>query len=175
LGFVGWNQFIEQSKFWLKHKKLLRGTWIWFWIINTILLLVLTFTYTKRTMVEPLSYLSEKQDLNAVVFEYPGDSMPWFPRFYLEKEVPVYRFFKGSKDEKIKSQISSGEQGIPKYYYFYGNDDLEDRVKRLENFLSINLELEKKINPSNIDWIVHTLNPKHNKNHTGYIYRLVYN
>ncbi len=98
--------------------------------------------------------------------------MPWFPRFYMENQVRVYRFFKGSKDEEIKKQINSAQHGTPKYYYFYGNDNLESRIKKMEVFLEINLVFEKKINPSNIDWLVHTLNPKHNKNHTGYIYRL---
>jgi len=37
----------------------------------------------------------------------------------------------------------------------------------------INLILEKEIEPSNIDWILHVMNPRHNKNQTGYIYHLV--
>jgi hypothetical protein len=126
-------------------------------------------------MVEPLTYLSKKADLNALVLEYPDEDMPWFPRFYLEKKIMIYRFFKGSKDEEIKAKLFSNQDNFPRYYYFYGNENLENRVQKLEDFLGINLAFEKKINPSNIDWIVHTLNPKNNKNLTGYIYRLVEN
>ena len=172
LGFLGWNHFMERSQFWLKHQKLLRGTWIWFWMINSILLIALSFTYTKRTMVEPLSYLSQKSDLNALIFEYPNDSMPWFPRLYLDNEVPIYRFYKGADVNKIIDRLLADDHGIPKYIYFYGNDKLESRSEQMEQILESRLAFEKKINPSNIDWLMHALNPRHNKNHTGYIYKL---
>ena len=173
LGLIGWNKFLENSSFWQKHTKLLKGTWIWFWSVNTALLLVLTFTYSKKTMVEPLTYLSAKPDLNALIIEYPGDNMPWFPRFYLKADIPVYRFSKDISAAEFKKKVNKSAGGFPHYFYFYGNEQLQERIQKMENMFSIHLELEKEIDPSNIDWLLHAMNPRNNKNQTGYIYRVV--
>jgi 4-amino-4-deoxy-L-arabinose transferase-like glycosyltransferase len=172
LGFAGWQIFLEKSDFLKRHPKILKGSWIWYWIINTILLLVLTFTYSKRSMVEPLTYLSAKPDLKALIIEYPADNMPWFPRFYLEPKVPVYRFSKDITVETFRTKVREAAGDFPNYIYFYGIEQLKDRVRQMEMIFGINLIFEKEISPSNIDWILHVLNPRHNKNHSGFIYRV---
>jgi hypothetical protein len=172
LGSVGWQQFILESKFWKSKRNTIKVTNIWFWTINTILLLVLTFTFTKKTLVEPMIYLSENEKVRAVIFQYDRHGMPWFPRFYMERKIPIFRYSKDHDPEKFLQRIKDAETP-PNYVFFFGQENLESRILNLEQMLKFNLEFDKRIDPSLIDFIMHKLNPRHNLNLTSYIYRVI--
>ena len=173
LGIIGLNDILTTSKFWKYHKKLIKGSWIWFWIINSIFLVLFTFTYSKRSLVESFTYLSEKDDLNGLIIEYNRDNMPWFPRYYLTKKVPIYRFSINKSGEQFKETIISAKAEFPNYILFFGNEDIENRIKRIERLFVVQLEFDQRINPSLIDSILYALNPKHNRNLTSLIYKIV--
>jgi hypothetical protein len=172
LGVIGWQVFISRSNFWNKRIKLLRASWAWFWMINLIMLLVLTFTYPKKTRVEPLIYLSQKEDLSGIIIEYNKENMPWFPRFYLSKQVPIYRFNIEKSTTQFREEVLSANKAYPNYVFFYGNDQLTDRIERIEKLLAVTLTIDHLIKPSLIDELLHTLNPKHNLNLTSHIYKI---
>jgi hypothetical protein len=174
LSIIGWMQFKENSPFWQKRKNLLRVGRIWFWTINTILMLTLVFTFSKKTLVEPMVYLSHKEDLNSFIIEYDKQGMPWFPRYYLGRQVLIFRLDKSKTEENFLAELQQYDQPKPRYVFFFGEDNLDERRERMENLITARLELEKKINPSLIDYIVHKLNPSHNLNLTSYIYRCNY-
>jgi hypothetical protein len=172
IGLTGWQDLAGNSEFWRKHKALLKNMWIWFWTINTVLLIILTFTYSKKSLVEPMNYLRGKNDLAGIIIEYNHDGMPWFPRFYLGREVPVYRFTKSKSDSAFLHELHDTHQAYPNYVFFFGNDDLQSRVVRVEKLLNARLECEKIISPSIMDDILHRLNPAHNLNLTSAIYKI---
>ncbi|MHC2991618.1 mannosyltransferase, partial [Pontibacter sp. HJ8] len=60
LGIIGWQSFVRHSRFWQGHKKLLAFSWSFFWIINILVAVGMALTYTKKSRVAPLVYLSEK-------------------------------------------------------------------------------------------------------------------
>jgi len=171
-GIAGWQDFVRGSEFWQRHGKFLKGTWVWFWIINTILLTVLTLTYTKRSLVEPMNYFREKKDLTGFIIEYNHDGMPWFPRFYLGREVPIHRLTTDKSDSAFVAELAGTGRDYPNYVFFFGNDDLDARVARVENLLGVTLVHDKTVEPSLMDDILHTLNPRHNRNLTSHIYRI---
>jgi len=175
IGTIGWNEFFKNSAFWQKRKKLYHFSWIWFWIINTILMTTLMFTFSKKSMVEPMVYLGQKSDLEAYVADYNDDNMPWFPIYYLGKKIPYYRFNKDKSPADFLSEIHDPGKKFPNYIFFYGQDELQSRIDKMENLLKIKIQLEKKIDPSLIDRVMHTLNPRHNKNYTSYIYEVISN
>ncbi len=176
LGSVGWQQFISGSKFWSSRSGVLKASSIWFWLVNTLLLIVLTFTFSKKTMVEPMTYLSENKDVNAVIIQYDRTGMPWFPRFYMERKIPIFRLSKDKNHDvdKFVAQLANSDQQ-PNYVFFYGQENLTDRILNLEALLDAKLILDRQIDPSLIDFIMHKLNPSHNLNLTSYIYKITPN
>jgi len=172
VGVIGWQQFVAGSTLQLKWHRLIHGSWRWFWIVNTVLLVILTLTYSKRTMVEPMIYLAQKEDIKAVVINYDGKNMPWFPRFYFANNARIYRFSKDITPEKFTEMINKNPDNLPNYFYFYGQNNLEKRVNEMQQLLNIRLNYYEKINPSLIDRIMHLLNPRHNLNLTGHIYKV---
>jgi len=175
LGIIGWNQYITSSSLWKRGRLLLRASWFWFWFINIILLFLLTFTYPKKTRVEPLTYLSHKDDIHGILIEYNKENMPWFPRFYLTKKIPIYRFTVEKTPEEFKTEVLAPEKEFPNYVFLYGNDDLEKRVQKIEKLFAIELQFDSEIKPSLIDDLLYRLNPKHNLNLTSHIYKIVKN
>ncbi len=68
LGFIGWNDFVSKSTFWSKRPKLINGCFTFFWIINILALIVVSTSYSKRSRVESMVYLSRyKSTLNSVL------------------------------------------------------------------------------------------------------------
>ena len=84
VGSMGWAEWVQQSKFWQGRKKLLKGIWMWFWIINIIPLLAVSVAYSKRNRVEAMTYLSKKTDVRYLVIEDSNrDDFLMPPLFYL--------------------------------------------------------------------------------------------
>ncbi len=99
--------------------------------------------------------------------------MPWFPRFYMERKVPIFRLSKDYSTDEFIDKINALEDKAPNYVFSFGSENIKTRILNLEHILDIGLELEKQINPSLVDYIMHKLNPRHNLNLTSYIYKVV--
>ena len=117
-------------------------------------------------------YLSRNENVKAAIFQYDRHGMPWFPRFYMERKIPIFRFSKDHDVDKFIERVSEAEQS-PNYVFFFGQENLENRILNLEQLLEFDLEFDKQIDPSLIDYIMHKLNPTHNLNLTSYIYKVV--
>ena len=172
LGVIGWNEYVASSAFWRNRKNMLKIIWGWFWTINIILLLVFTFTYAKKNRVESLYYLSKKDHLSAIIWESNIKNLVFPPKFYLNKQVPVFLLPSSKSLDELSADIKKHNIGFPEYIVFLGEDNIENRVKKFGSFFHKKMIFEKKINPSLVDYIVHKLNPKNNVNQTTYIYRI---
>jgi hypothetical protein len=168
LSVLGWQEFAGQSNFWTGHKKLLKGSWAWFWVFNTLLLLLATFTYSKKSRVETLSYLSKQPDVTGVIVETTDATAPMMPLFYLNKNVPLYSMPVNKPLDSLRMEIGAGV--VPNRVIFLKGERLDLRAKRMEQVVP-GLVFEKKIVPSLADQLLYFLNPKHNVNQTSYIYR----
>ena len=173
LGTVGWQQFVTNSGFWGSKIKTLKVSHIWFWTLNTILMVTLLFTFSKKTMIEPLVYLSKQEDVNAAIVEYNRAGMPWFPLYYLGRKIPMYRISKDYDANEVLSVMKTRNDFPPEYVFFFGQEDLQERVFNMEKLLAVDLRQEQRFDPSLIDWLLHKMNPKHNLNLTSYIYRVI--
>jgi hypothetical protein len=173
LGVIGWNEYVKNSNFWERKQTLLRNLWTWFWVVNSLLLVIVTFTYSKKNRVETLYYLCHKNDVTGVIWESPRSQIPSPPKFYLNKPVPVYIYHSSKSGNDLKSQITAKGQLLPNYVIFLGEEGIENRVQQMESSFSKEFKFEKKIVPSFIDDILHRLNPKYNVNQTSYIYKIL--
>jgi 4-amino-4-deoxy-L-arabinose transferase-like glycosyltransferase len=174
LGMIGWKEYFKNSKFWQNRKKLHNILWIWFWIANCFLLIIVTPNYTKKNRVESLYALSKKDDVSAVIWESYHDITPIIPRYYLVHDVPVYTYPKSKSLPSLNEEIEQTGSN-PNYIIFLGGKNIEGRIKSFKLNFGVELKFLKKVNPSLIDYILFRANPKHNVNEVSYIYKIIPN
>ncbi len=180
LGVIGWNEFVAQSMFWKKRTSLLKGSWIFFWTVNTLAMLVLCFTYSKKSRVEAMLYLYNQHDCKNYALEYShleGGSM--LPQYYSGVWT---RFYYWNKDADITKEITEMplEESLtkhdlmprpePNYYIFYDDDQLQQRVARVQQ-LKPSLSYQTTVDPGWFDVLLHRINPN-NKLEKMHIYKV---
>ncbi len=184
LGVIGWNSFYENSRWWLKHQKLRKGFYTFFWILNTLLLLVLTFTYTKKSRVEAMYYFSQKaSEADYILVEHTGRARHVFmPVYYAGRPIKTVNV--GPIDTTVMPVLKEGTYfhfpenfkilenqpaaNLPDYVVFVEDEKLEQRVEQMKNYFPA-LSFEAYIEPSFIDKVMKKMNPN-NRNEDFYIY-----
>lgn len=171
-GYMGWQEFVNNSNYWENHKALLKRFWIFFWTLNCIALSVVSFAYSKRNRVEALVYLSHQSDYQNVVIEdsnRDGYTMP--PMFYLDKWSYVYKVTKKISVADLHADFSRLKpEKRANYVLFMQEENLEQRIASFTEYFPT-LTYEATIEPSFIDKLMHWLNPV-NKNQTTFIYKI---
>ncbi len=172
LGCIGWNDFVEKSRYWAAHPKLLKRFYIWFWCVNILLLSVISFAYSKKNRVESMTYIANKKDVTLIAIEDSNrDDFLMPPLFYLQKWGYVYGITKQRPAaEFYKEYMNAKPELRPNYVVFMQHENIEQRVADLKKYFST-LTYETTIEPSYIDKLMHWLNPV-NKNQTTYIYKI---
>jgi hypothetical protein len=171
LGIVGWYDVSEKWTFFIRNRKFIDGSWKFFWAINILLLLAVSFSYSKKSRVEAMTYLSDYKDVKIILLE---DS-----RHGNAKMVPVYYLGQWS-DVMAKSRSGYGFDFIRPLYdidslrlarfvLFFESDSLDGRVNALKPYLP-DLEYETTIRSGLMDRFMHWINPV-NLNQDIYIYR----
>ncbi|WKN40829.1 glycosyltransferase family 39 protein [Tunicatimonas pelagia] len=95
-GYLGWKQFLANSPKWQQYQAFRRGSWVFFWIVNLIMVVIYSSYYNKQARIEGMRYLAEQGDVQAIMLvDLHREVLKPAPLFYLEKEVPVYDFNKG--------------------------------------------------------------------------------
>jgi hypothetical protein len=170
LSVVGWEEFVKQSTFWSRHQTALKSLWSWFWIINTILLLLFSTHYSKKSRVEAMYSLYGKS-ANGVLFVGGKYSAPQMPMFYCGLyPFPTYDINNDEQLADAKAKFDAWRYR-PNYAIFFGLDDLEKRLRHIESSLGLNYTLERKIEHSLLDHVLYKLNPMHNKNETTFVFK----
>lgn len=187
LGMIGWNEFKDKSQFWIKRTKLLKGCWIFFWIINLLLLPAFTLMFSKKSRVEAIYYFYKKPVKQLLVEDTNRYGAQMLPIFYSGQWIVMYAI---SKEEKIDSTLfcdiaKNGHyfkelhdknyfichpEAKPQYVLFIGNTGLDERVTNLKQIFP-KLTFEKQAEPGLIDKVLYKLNPV-NKNETIFIYKV---
>ena len=198
LGVIGWQSLAQQSRFWQTHRKLLAASWTFFWILNITAAVLLAFTYTKKSRIAPLVYLSGKQNVHGILLEFGDHSFKMPPLFYLgrmaaEAEpfitdrknmwqkyktgtplptdfVMVYSLNDDKPLETLQAEIKPAY--APNYVVVVGTDDLEKRLQRLRQIYP-QLKLAQTIEPSLYDQVLHRLNPRVHKDEHVRIYQVL--
>ena len=171
VGSMGYYRYLAPSGFWSRRKKLLQACWTFFWVVNLLLLVGLTFMYSKRAQVESMYYLSKYPYVKNFIIEDEKGDVPLPPLFYTGK-WPVYPN-KLPRDTTINQMIARNA-ARPKFYHpqffiFTGSINLNLRVATARRSFPY-LVYETTIEPGFIDKLMHRLNPV-NKANKVYIYR----
>ncbi len=170
LGIIGFRDIYEQyaSKNWLRG--FTKFATIWFVVLNTVLLCILSVTYTKRSRVESMNYLREKGDLQNILLQNYEFSQPEAP-FYLQKHYDYFTVDTHEKMADLPKELSSGKKIKPNYIILVGNTDLEKRLIEVKKVFPT-MQHEVDIEPSFVDNIAYLMNPSHNHNETFYIFKI---
>ena len=173
LGVIGINNFIENRKNNKVYKSIYKYSFIFFLIINFILLSFATTTYSKKARVEAMYYLYKKQAKGDILYEGTNkDGSKLLPQFYSGKWRHIYHIDNENNYNTYENMPDSVKPNF-KYFLFYGNDNLKARTKRVENIFG-KIDLEYKSAPGFVDWLLYTINPN-NSNDTIFIYSPIQN
>lgn len=164
-GVIGWDTLSGKWKNSNWH------TWSWrvFWTLNTIAMLTLCFTYSKKSRVEAMNYLSNQGDCNNFILEFTHSEYgAMMPQFYSNIWTSYYYF---NKNDNVELVLSSAERvahesehhvmprSLPNYILFYDDTDLERRVSNMQKHYPT-LTYRTTIESGWFDELLHTLNPK---------------
>lgn len=170
LGYVAWEKWRAASVWWSGHRGAWRGLVRFTWALNTVLLVVLCMSYSKRSRVEALYLLRELETGRGVVVEdtVEGDA-PMPPLFYWGKwNATVLPWTDATLD--LGSRLAAlPEQVRPDIVLFFGQEDLEERIDRVEAAMGPMQEVGRA-EPGLVDRVVHWLNPV-NRNETIVVMR----
>jgi glycosyl transferase family 22 (putative mannosyltransferase) len=170
LGMMGWNSFVAGSGFWKRHKGLLKASWAFFWILNLLLLPLITTMYSKKARAESMTYLSKYENIKCVVLENvnKGD-VKLSPRFYLGEWIRETEVSQKRPIQVYQGNDSINHKGVPAFVLFFEDKNIDARVDSMRTILP-NLEYETTIQPGFIDKVVYWMNPI-NANEVIFIYR----
>ncbi len=171
LGIIGWMEFQNGSLFWQRNPKLMRGCWIFFWVLNCIPLAVVSVSYSKRSRVESMVYLSHKTDIKYIMIEESQhDDFMQPPLFYLRKWGHVFDVTKNNPLDSFKVMVMTNPIAQrPNYIVFVQEDNIEKRVSDMKTVFP-KLSYETTIEPGFLDKFMHRINPR-NTNYICFIYK----
>lgn len=171
-GTIWFHNKTVLSVFWQKHQKLLKILFLFSFLINLIVLLPLTVSYSKRSYVEAMYYLRNKNFELFVVDDYNHESNPIVPRFYMGRWCKYWYSSKinpYSKLKKYKEEFEKKNMPIPQYFIFFEKENLKTRLDSMQ-YVFGKLELDTIIKPSMLDYLMRLIN-KNNKNADIFIYK----
>ena len=172
-GMAGWQYIETHSAFWLKKQKLVKGCWIFFWVINTLLLILLTPSSTKISRVNAMTWLSKKTDMKHFMVESSNSwSGVMMPLFYVGSWKQPYEVTGEHGSKEVFENIRAKNHPMPDYIVFSEAKNIAARVANIKTFVK-GLKYEATIESSFLDKTMHFLNPV-NVNQTYYIYKVIH-
>lgn len=144
-----------------------RGMWWYFWTVNAVLLVVLTFSFAKKDRVAPLLYVYRRHDATGVLVAQYNQTFH-VPDYYLGRPKPKLVVLEKRNQAELAAWVSDSGSAI-NYVILYSDSAETDRAF-LEGMLHRNLTLLTVITPSLADRLAHAINPRHNKARTAVIY-----
>lgn len=158
LGAYGWKRYVVDSKYWCTHPKLLMGLWGFFWVMNSLALVVFTFSYTKKSRVESMYYLYEQGDLNNFI-NVAAKKQILPPQHYSGNWKNYINHLDHSNTDVLKHQVVSASlTNRPNYIVFYGGKDIPEKVAEVKSLFP-NIELQTVCLPGLLDRLLNFLNP----------------
>ena len=170
-GMIGWRMIEDGLLNPPMMRRFIYGSWVFFWVVNFIVLVPVSTMYSKKARVESMVYLSKYENLNYFVIEDDNkDVLRFPPQFYLKQWVHYDAFMKKDKFEDFaRKKDWTKTTNQPEFVLFFQPNDLEERVARMQSIFP-GLVPETMIEPGLMDELLHWLNPI-NDNQNIYIYR----
>lgn len=187
-GFIGWIKIQESSRVLQKGAKWIKGSMIFFWILNTALLIVISTTYSKRSRCEAMVFLGKQADAKYIlVDESIKKSVTQMPTFYAGKDLVFYNLPNPAAFEAMEADsasqkllhmqliesplaITANNWPEPDFALIINEKNREERYNHLKSFYP-QMQQVAIIEPSYIDRLMRMVTPSNN-NQRIYIYKL---
>jgi len=137
-----------------------RWSWVYFVIVNTLLLGVGLFSYGKKDRVEPLVQVQRRHNATGVVMAEFAYTFP-VPAYYLGWPRPPVFVLEDRNAVARDAAVARAASPPPNYLILY-SDSIAGDARRLEQALSARLTPLTTVNPSLGDRLAHLINPRHN-------------
>lgn len=169
IGVPGWLAIMHSNNWLQRHRKWISGSWMFFLIINTVLLFAASTMYSKRAPVEAMSYLKKYPGIEAIVVDNSTRAnVPLMPQFYLDQWIEIYEVTTVHPVEILPRSMSFKDIE-PDFILFVRDEKLPQRLEVMRDLFP-DLAYETTAEPGFVDKVMHWLNP-HNKNDRITIYR----
>jgi hypothetical protein len=171
LGVIGWLDFYDKSKYWKRHKQMMKVFLIVFWTLNLMMLPLVSAMYSKKSRVESMYYLSKYPSLKCILLEDIYKDQPDMPpKFYIGQWPVVINISNTYTVDSVRAKLDKwGPSWNPRFVLFFDEEKIDQRVNSVKTILP-QLTYETTIMPSFIDDILFHMNPR-NTNQTIVIYR----
>ena len=158
LSHVAWEQWRMRSTWWQARTALWRGVLRWTWGLNAALLVVLCFSYSKRSRVMAQVMLKDREVRGMVIEDSAEGEAPMPPLFYSGHwKATAMPWTDPSADLAAELARFPAEQR-PNIVLFCGTEELPQRMQR--TMLAMGpLEIIGVAQPGLLDRTVHWLNP----------------
>lgn len=159
LGYCAWETWRLRSTWWQQRPGLWRGVMIWTWTLNTLLLVPLTFSYSKHERVEAMGILRRTTGVKGVLIEDTAEhDAPMAPRYYWGEWRTQHVQYTDTT-VALSSVVGQG----PAHWrantvLFVGDEELAARVARVEQVMGP-LHAVGVARPGLLDRVMHWLNP----------------
>ncbi|MFZ1332726.1 MAG: glycosyltransferase family 39 protein [Flavobacteriales bacterium] len=165
IGYISWEQWRLASRWWQKNNRLWCGHLVGVHVLNLAIMVVLCFTYSKRSRVEALYALRDHRPLKGIIIEDTyGQEAPMPPLFYLGQWDPhVLPWTDPTADLALVLEDYPVHEK-PEIILFFGEEDLDQRIARVTEAMGPLREIGRS-EPGMVDRVVHWLNPV-NRNET---------
>lgn len=140
-----------------------RGMWWYFWFVNAALLVVVTFSVSKKDRVAPLLYVYRRHDATGVLVAQFNQTFG-VPTYYLGKPTPPVTVLTSAPTAPFPAPVRAVN------YVILYSDTPETDSAVIAQALHHNLTYVTTITPSLSDRVAHAINPRHNKARTAVIY-----
>jgi hypothetical protein len=173
LGLVGMNELIANNNFWQQKKRWVTISWIFFWVLNTIVMTLFMFSYSKKARVEAMYYFHDKKAGNTIVFDHSSNERSlYLPRFFMQRQWPeIIDVAPGRNIDELANELQQKTPENQPYYLLFLDDKLlKERVGQWKKHYPDMKEVFIA-EPSSLDLIFYNLN-KINANQAIYIYTL---
>jgi hypothetical protein len=170
VGYTAWERWRLASAWWQQRPGLWRSCMGFVHVLNAIVLVVLCFSYSKRSRVEALYALRDQPPTRGILVEDSAEGeAPMPPLFYLGKwDIAVIPWTGGPGT--LAEMLGKWEgAGKPDVVLFIGEKEVKARIARVEAELGP-LQVVGQAKPGLLDRTVHWLNPV-NRNETILIAR----
>lgn len=165
IGYVSWEQWRTTSTWWNSRARLWKGLMLFTWTINIVVLVVLCFSYSKRSRVEAMVALQDVPDVRGIVIEDSfKQTAPMPPLFYSKHwGISVEPWTDPTAD--LAARLAAfPDSHRPNVVIFVGEEDLASRIGRVTAGMGP-LEPVARAEPGALDRLVFWLNPV-NRNET---------
>lgn len=173
LGSLGWNRFVQSSRFWTRNPGIRRGLWIAFWAINGIALLAFSTYFPKEALVRAMYSLKQEPEPvhTLLVDDVRRPDTLFVPRYYSGQWPVVYVHTQKYDLPYLERRFEAlPPDRQPEIVLFVGSEQLDERVARVRKLLP-GLQFARHFKANALDRFLHWLN-EYNRTEEVYKYRV---